>query len=194
LPSQAELQETLLDAAEDSDPLVRSETAFTMGVVGGAELREHLKKMLSDTYPDARFNAATALARHGDQSAQVVLVEMLDPKASAGIELEKQEESRDVKRAMIMLNGLRAGAQLAEKNRTADLAPLARAVDGLLDAKLTGLLQIDRERQVKVEASQLRDALHKQRAAATSVDSSSTLRTIPAQRLILTQTFCIARR
>jgi hypothetical protein len=149
------LQEALLKASEDSDPRTRGVAAVAMGVVGGQRFVDKLHAMLEDTYPDVRYNAATRLAILGDVAAVPVLAEMLDPNVAAGVELEKQEENRSYKRALITVNALRAVGQLAEKNPTADLSALEATVEKLLAAHPTGELRIEATsalRQLKAAA------------------------------------------
>jgi HEAT repeat protein len=147
-----ELTATLLSAAGDSDPLVRSTAAFAMGVVGGDPLISRLQAMLDDANPDVRFNAATGLARHGDPKAAPVLVEMLDPEEKAGIEVEKEEQSRVFKQALIQFNGVRAVETLIGANPKLDRSQLVTAVEKLLASKPP--------KNVELEAQKLLRSLH----------------------------------
>ncbi len=82
-----DLVEALLGLADDPDELIRSATAFALGVVAapGADprLAAKLVELADDPYTDARFNAAAALARIGDPRAATAIAEMLDPDALA---------------------------------------------------------------------------------------------------------------
>jgi hypothetical protein len=150
------LREALLKAADDTDPRTRGVAAVAMGVVGGQPFVDKLHAMLQDTYPDVRYNAATRLAVLGDVAAVPVLAEMLDQDVAAGVELEKQEENRAYKRALITVNALRAAGQLATKNPTADLSELQSAVEKLLADHATGELRIEATnalRQLKAAAA-----------------------------------------
>ena len=131
-----EIISALVAGAEDARPPLRSAAAFALGVIGGSEAEAKLELLLGDAYPDVRYNAATGLARHGNVAAVDVLLEMLDPSESAGIEVEKQEAARDFKRAMILTNALRATSQLASTNPTADVTRLREAVDRLTRSDL----------------------------------------------------------
>lgn len=137
-----QLDTTLLAAAGDSDPLVREVAAYAMGSVGTPELDVKLRSMLKDSYANARYNAATGLARRGDAAVVPVLVEMLDPEEMAGVEIEKDEDARDSKRAVIVINALRSTGQLAKANPAADLAPLVAAIEKLLTANLQSQIRV----------------------------------------------------
>jgi HEAT repeat protein len=139
----AQFDETLLKAADDDDSRVRTRAAVGLGVVGSPELLARLRQMLADGYPDVRYGAATRLAVRADATAQEVLVEMLDPDQRAGIDVEKEEASRDQKRASILINALRAAQQLSAANRTADLDPLKRAIEKLLSAKIGAEIRVE---------------------------------------------------
>jgi HEAT repeat protein len=153
------LQEALLKAAGDSDPRTRSAAAVAMGVIGTQQYLEKLRGMLDDAYPDVRYNAATRLAHHGDAAAVPELVEMLDPDEMAGVEAEKEASMRPQKRAVIVINALRASAQLAENNASADLVPLKTAIEKLLASKPAS--------EVRVEATAVLRQLDQQAAKTT---------------------------
>jgi HEAT repeat protein len=137
------LHEAISNAASDTDPRTRTVAAVVLGVLGGPKNIERLHALLDDTNPDVRYNAATRLAHHGDAAAVGVLSEMLDPAEMAGVTIEKQEEMRPFKRALITLNALRAVGQLAEKNSTADLSPLKVAVEKLLASDASGEIRVE---------------------------------------------------
>lgn len=143
----------LLEAAGHREPPVRSAAAFTLGVLGGPEAEGRLEGMLADVHPDVRYNAATGLARHGNPAAVDVLVEMLDPAETAGVETEKQEAARARKRGLILANALRATRQLAAANPSADLGRLSEAVRTLQKADVPAA--------VRVEAASVGDVLER---------------------------------
>jgi HEAT repeat protein len=130
--STPQVEQVLLEASSDADPRVRGTAALTAGVVGGEKLTARLVAMLGDSNPDVRYNAAIRLAAHGDARAAGVLAEMLDPEESAGVELEKVEELRPYKRALIVTNALVAAEQLLGKNPTADLSLLRHQLERLV--------------------------------------------------------------
>ncbi len=149
LHTRPELMSVLLEASQDARAPLRATAAFTLGVLGGSEAEARLVALLSDRHPDVRYNAATGLARHGNPKAVGVLREMLDPNESAGTDVEQQEPARDFKRAMILVNALRATSRLASANPTADLRRLEEAVRQLARA--------DVEPEIRVKAV---DVLH----------------------------------
>lgn len=76
-----QLADALVKLADDQDELIRSETAFAIGVVAetpGADprLTETLVALADDPYTDARFNAAAGLARLGNPAALKAVAEM----------------------------------------------------------------------------------------------------------------------
>lgn len=125
LRTRPEPTAVLLEATEDPRSRLRSTAAFALGVIGGSEAETRLEALLSDGYPDVRYNAATGLARHGNSKAVNVLLEMLDPNE---LEWEKEEQGGEFKRMMILTNALRATRQLASENPTLDIGRLAEAI------------------------------------------------------------------
>jgi HEAT repeat protein len=78
-----EVIEPLLALADDQDELIRSETAFALGIVGmtaedDSRLEDALRRLADDPYTDARFNAAAGLARLGSPLAPSTVAEMFE--------------------------------------------------------------------------------------------------------------------
>jgi HEAT repeat protein len=154
-----QLKDALLAATQDSDPRTRSAAAVAIGVIGGPTFVEVLDRLLEDTNPDVRYNAATRLAHLGDVASVSVLAEMLDLDQVAGVELEKEKELQPFKRVLITINGLRATSQLAEKNPEADLSSLADGVQKLLAGDINAEVRIDATsvlRQLKSRTAEAR--------------------------------------
>jgi HEAT repeat protein len=143
LADNRELEEVLLAAAADGDARTRNVAAVALGVIGTPRMTEKLHFMLADGNVDVRYNAAVRLAQRGDAEAIGVLVEMLDPAETAGVEAEKNPEMRPFKRALITINALRAAGQLADKNAEADLGTLRAAVEKLLEGDAAGEIRIE---------------------------------------------------
>jgi len=156
----AELEKVLFDAAGDDDPRARSVAAVALGVIGTPAMLEKLRFMVEDGDPNVRYNAATRLAQRGDTAALPVLLEMLDPEETAGVDIEENPDLRPFKRAVITINALRAGGQLAEKNDGADLGELKTAVDALLAGDASG--------EIRMNATLLRGNLEKRAARQTN--------------------------
>jgi hypothetical protein len=116
---------------------IRSVAAFALGVVGGEEATERLKQMLRDPYANARYNAATGLARRGDPACVRGLKEMLDPENNQSARDESNERDKDRKRATVLINGVRAALDYAEANPQADLSELKAALTALSKSALT---------------------------------------------------------
>ena len=119
---------------------LRSRAAFAYGVIGGAQSLDRLAVMLSDSYPPTRFNAATGLARNGDQRAVPQLREMLDP---SSLSMPDGVPVNDATRISVVSNALRASTQLASANPTADLSDLEAAIAALIDRGPSGGVKVD---------------------------------------------------
>jgi HEAT repeat protein len=137
------LEELLLAAAADDEARTRNVAAVALGVIGTPRMIEKLRFMLADGNVDVRYNAAVRLAQRGDAAAMPVLLEMLDPAETAGVEAEKKPELRPFKRTLITLNALKAAGQFVEKNPDADSTALRAAVEKLLDADASGEIRIE---------------------------------------------------
>jgi hypothetical protein len=149
LPANSELLDTLLRASHDPEAVIRLRAAFDLGLVGGPQAEARLAEMLDDLYPDVAYNAATALARHGDVRALPTLVQMLDPEQTASLESE-EPDAREEKKWLIVINGLRAIEQLSAANPRADLRRLNPALERLKQAKLPPAV---RDELLRVEES-----------------------------------------
>jgi HEAT repeat protein len=130
-----DLVETFVALANQQDDLIRSQTAYALGVLTlpeGADprLTEELEKLADDLYSDARYNAALALSRKGNLRAVEAVVEMLDRDAIAmSISREELPAQQTYKRNTILRNALEAVRSLQEKNPDVDLPELRAAVE-----------------------------------------------------------------
>jgi HEAT repeat protein len=134
-----ELTETLRQASSEhaaqmpeSDLMaqLRVRAAYALGVLGGAEALDLLASMLADPEPAVRYNAATGLARHGDQRAVDRLVQMLEP---VEVDADDVQGIAEFTAANVIKNALRASGQLANANPSANLQPVRDAVQALID-------------------------------------------------------------
>jgi HEAT repeat protein len=110
---------------------LRSTAAYALGAIGGEPALDRLASILSDAYPNARYNAATGLARHGDERATAVLLEMLAPTNDAALQTEESESEKTGKLLLIQKNGMTAVELLHEANPTADFSALKAALQTL---------------------------------------------------------------
>jgi HEAT repeat protein len=134
--TNSELVATLIATSKSDNDNLRAESAFALGVVADDPQAEaRLKQMLDDPHPDARFNAATGLARRGVADALPVLLEMLDTDQHLATQ-EENPENRLEKGAMVNVNGLRAIAQLADANSNVDLHAAETAVGRLATSNI----------------------------------------------------------
>jgi HEAT repeat protein len=119
-------------------------------VLGGDAARDRLVQLLDDSYPNARYNAATGLARQGDPRCARVLLAMLDPNNQESVKGETIDSNREAKRLSVMVNGLRAAGQLLdqldEKSQTDDTRAIRSEVEKLseqAEPKAIGLVARD---------------------------------------------------
>lgn len=167
-PNRGEISQLALAATRDEDPVVRSTAIFLLGAVGGRGAAPRLRALLRDPYPNVRYNAATTLARRGDAAAIDVLVQMLDPEETAGMESEPEAAFRSEKRRLILENALRAVDVLAERNPGADytvLTPVLAKLAGYQDAGSgrPGELDAYTWKSLNAEARRLLERLRGQR-------------------------------
>ena len=139
-----QLVETLVTLANDQDDLVRSQTAFALGVFvlspdADPRLAAELELLVDDLYSDARYNAALGLARQGNLRAVEAVIEMLDAEALAmNIASETTPALQAFKRDTILDNALDAAGLMLEKHPQADFAELRRRYSSLSNLPLTG--------------------------------------------------------
>lgn len=138
---QSEVDQTPEDAPPSAAE-VRSTAAFALGVIGGEAALDELATLLHDASPNARYNAATGLARHGDARAMPTLIEMLQPNNDAGLADELSDTQKSFKRGLVLTNGLNATAELLRHSPEADLAPLREAVEALSKADVPNAVQL----------------------------------------------------
>ena len=127
-----------LYGAPDADPGIRKMVVYALGALPGDAQQPILRTALQDDVPDVRWNAAVALARHGNHDGVPVLKQMLD----------REYVERSVKRTVrpdddqdpiadVMISGLRAAASLK---------------DDALRPAIEGLSQQDRSMKVRQAA------------------------------------------
>lgn len=94
------------DGARRDD--LRSAAAFALGAVGGEQAEDRLATMLGDSFVNARYNAATGLARHADSRCVEVLCQMLDESNAEAVADEPSESAKQAKRIAVIEGGLLA--------------------------------------------------------------------------------------
>ena len=97
--------------------------------------------MLQDAFPNARYNAAIGLCRHGDTRAVPVLLAMLDAQNSQVVEGEVSDSERVRKRSLVMMNAIRAAGRLAARKPASDLSDLHDRLAQIRDSDLPQALQ-----------------------------------------------------
>ncbi|HUT14470.1 MAG TPA: HEAT repeat domain-containing protein [Thermoguttaceae bacterium] len=117
-----QLLDVLLASAADPRPEIRERAAFVLGVVGGDRAMTQLETMLQGQPAEVRYNAATALARHGNAAGAEVLLEMLTPSQTSG---------KYFSRSRIHLSALEAIDRLLEAGASDELDELRPAVERL---------------------------------------------------------------
>jgi HEAT repeat protein len=130
-------RERTSDASDLRPDELRSTAAFALGVVGGERAVERLAVLAGDPYPNARYNATTALARQGDLRALPGLLEMLDAGNLSPTRSESEESARLWKQVLILRNGIRAAVVLVEKQPQTALTPIRQALEDLQSADLS---------------------------------------------------------
>ena len=107
----------VLAASRSDDAGLRSAAAFALGVIGGAGAAERLESLEGDVAEDVRFNAATGLARLGRPEAYTTLAEMLALPDVAVAEGDDAAQAGRYRRALIVVNALKAVGLLVDASR-----------------------------------------------------------------------------
>jgi HEAT repeat protein len=127
-----------LFTSQTADAGIRKMVVYALGALPGETQLDTLRTALQDSTADVRWNAAVALARHGNHEGVPVLRQMLDR------QYVEQAVKRDVRQdddqdpvADVMIGGLRAAATLKDDN---------------LKPSVTSLSQQDRSMRVREAA------------------------------------------
>jgi HEAT repeat protein len=125
----------------DVDAGIRKMVVYALGALPGDAQIPTLKTALQDSVADVRWNAAVALARHGNHDGVAVIKQMLDrPFVEQTVKRDVRQDEDVDPVADVMISGLRAAAALK---------------DDELKAAITSLSQSDRSlkvRQAAIEA------------------------------------------
>jgi HEAT repeat protein len=109
----------LLRLVAHEDAGLRKTAAHALGVFRTEEAGAALGRALADPVGDVRWNAALALARHGDSAAAPVLVEMMDRE-----QLARDEAITPAQTEEILLQAIAGAAGLADARLASRLAAL----------------------------------------------------------------------
>jgi HEAT repeat protein len=101
--------------AQDSDAGIRKMVVYALGALPGESQIETLRAALTDETPDVRWNAAVALARHGNGEGAGVLHQMLDRAyVERTVKREIRQDDDQDPIADVMISGIRAGAAIKD--------------------------------------------------------------------------------
>jgi HEAT repeat protein len=103
------------------DPGLRKTAVHALGAFRSGEATAALERSLGDPASDVRWNAAAALARHGNPAAVPVLEQMLDRE-----QLARSEEVTPDQTEEILLRAIAGAARLSDARLSARLAELGR--------------------------------------------------------------------
>ena len=105
---------------------------YALGALPGDGQLVTLRAALQDEAPDVRWNAAVALARHGDHDGVPVLRQMLDrPYVEQTVKRDVRADEDQDPIADVMISGLRAAASLKDealRNRIVELSESDRSM------------------------------------------------------------------
>jgi HEAT repeat protein len=131
---------------------LKAVAAFALGVIRGEEATKRLVFLLNDAYHTTRYNAATGLARQGDERAIETLLEMLDPANKAPLDNEWHPKEKEQALVNTLRAGMQAALRLAETNPRADISQLRTAIEKL--SKDTSLSDAGSRRMIQLHATE----------------------------------------
>lgn len=102
---------------ESSDAGIRKMVVYALGALPGDAQLVTLRTALQDSAADVRWNAAVALARHGNRDAVPVLRQMLDRAyVEQNVTREVRQDADQDPVSDVMISGLRAAAALKDES------------------------------------------------------------------------------
>ena len=117
----------LLPFYQSGDPGIRKMVVYALGALPGDAQLVTLATALQDAAPDVRWNAAVALARHGDRQGAGVIRQMLDRDYVEHIVRRDVRQDEDLDPiADVMIGGLRAAAVLKDPALREPITALSR--------------------------------------------------------------------
>jgi hypothetical protein len=121
--------------------------------------------MLVDPHADTRYNAANALAHHGNAAAIDTLAEMLDPTEMSSVREEPSEPAQFYKRSLIVTNALEAVEDLHKQQPDANFGPVIEVLEQVIATDDAGL---EKARFHPTIVPRAKETLKKLQAAASS--------------------------
>ena len=123
---------------QSSDAGIRKMAVYALGALPGDAQTITLRTALQDSTPDVRWNAAVALARHGNADGVQVVRQMLDRQyVEQTVKRDVPQDSDQDPIADVMISGLRVAGALREES---------------LRGQVTDLSQHDRSLRVRAAA------------------------------------------
>lgn len=112
---------------QSDDPGIRKMAIYALGALPGDGQLATLETALEDPVADVRWNAAVALARHGNASGVPVLRQMLDRSyVERRVKREVRQDEDIDPVADVMISGLRAAAALRAGSLRGEMTALSR--------------------------------------------------------------------
>jgi HEAT repeat protein len=112
---------------ESSDAGIRKMVVYALGALPGDAQNLTLRTALQDSAADVRWNAAVALARHGNHEGVSVLEQMLDRSyLEQTIKRDVRQDEDEDPIADVMISGLRAAAALRDETLKPSVASLSQ--------------------------------------------------------------------
>src|SRR5258707_2132252 len=117
-----------LYASSDSDAGIRKMIVYALGALPSDAQLATLRTALQDDAPDVRWNAAVALARHGNRDGLPVLRQMLDrPYVEQTVKRETRADDDQDPIADVMISGLRAAVSLKDDDLRSTIGRLSES-------------------------------------------------------------------
>jgi HEAT repeat protein len=116
-----------LYSAPDGDAGIRKMVVYALGALPGDTQLTTLRTALQDPAADVRWNAAVALARHGNHEGINVVKQMLDrPYLERTVTREVRQDSDQDPVGDVMISGLRAAAFLKDDGLRASVTTVSQ--------------------------------------------------------------------
>jgi len=128
--NEGEIASQILPVCQDTDPLIRTTAAYTLGLLEDPGARNQLKAMLGDTDQGVKLNAAIALVRHNDRSGVSQLTEVL----STANERFEGRYSDQLAQFLAVKNSLTAIGQLKDLLTDGEKGDLRKLIQPIADS------------------------------------------------------------